>query len=400
MVRFTGLAVLVLLTACAEDGSQNYVRTVHGTVLGSAEQRDIALRDSQVDLGVPDLAVRTRRGRSLADRYDETVNFGSGFVRFQRFIGLGFSGSSTNIGAIQGMVDTEWYRERGLTQPVRDLRTVVNQHGRAQYAMIENREWRCAVFSQYFWTGGSFVSSPGDSELRGANCYLLTNGRAATLEADTVALLQRVRLGPGVNASAAPAPAVAPAPASAAASSPIAPLAPASAPVTPSLTTTAGLRIAPPGTRFVTAGGYLQIVRVDGSMVVTVNAANQTGRWIEGVIPPRDNATLDPTPLASLFPLAVGKETKLEERSGSDRWEYTIRVTGSERLTVQGRAYETFAIAVRDRSLTPDQGGFDRTRTLWYAPEVGGALRMRSTQAGGPPVRLFDWDVIEIVPPR
>src|SRR4051812_44454237 len=94
------LGLFVVLSACATDASSNLTRTVNGQVLGSDVQQDISAADGQINLGVLETAVKTRRGRTLADRYDETVAFDGGQVRFQRLTNLtSFSGSTTNVAA-------------------------------------------------------------------------------------------------------------------------------------------------------------------------------------------------------------------------------------------------------------------------------------------------------------
>jgi hypothetical protein len=391
------LSLLVALSACASDASSNLTRTVNGQVLGSDVQQDISAADGQINLGVSEMTVRTRRGRNLADRYDETVSFDGGLVRLQRLTNLtSFSGSTTNVAAIQNIVDSDNYRRQGLTQPVRDLVKVMNRYGNAQYAIVEGAQIRCSVFAEHFWAGNtSWPTSPGDAQIVGNLCYAKGDFRAANIDTLTVSLLQNIQLGKGVNA-AAMAPAVQPV---ATAATPLVRTPP------PSTTQTAAspagpFKAAPVGTRFVVRDGYFQITRVEGYTVTTVNAANQTARWIGGLITARSATSIDTRPLDSFFPLAVGKEATLEETSGNDRWRYTIKVLRNEPYTMKDRSYQTFVIEVRDQSLTPDQGGLDRTRTYWYAPELGGIMRLQSTQAGGPPVRLNNWEVVDVIPPK
>lgn len=210
-----------------------------------------------------------------------------------------------------------------------------------------------------------------------------------------------------------PAPPTAPAPAKPPAAAPAAPPAPvATAPSTQTAAVAAGAGraaaggppiaawTAPAGTRFVLSSGYLQVVKIDSHSVVTVNAANQTGRWTGGLIIRRNDTRIDTRPLFSLLPLAVGKEAVVEEWAGNgDRWSHAIRVTGTERVNVRDKSYETFVVVVRDQSKNPNQSGFDRTRTFWVSPDAGGILRMRSRQDAGPPTTLVNWDVLDILPP-
>jgi hypothetical protein len=214
---------------------------------------------------------------------------------------------------------------------------------------------------------------------------------------------------PTVSAPRPTPPAAPPPPTNTAAPAP----APTAAPPTPTPTQTAAAApaaraagspiaawTAPAGTRFVLDVGYLQIVKIDSHSVITVNSSNQTGRWTGGVIIRRSGTRIDTNPLFSLLPLAVGKEAIVEEWSDNgDRWAHTIRVTSTERVTIRGKSYEAFVVTVREQSKNANQGGFDRTRTLWVSSEAGGILRMRSKQDGGPRAALQNWDVLDILPP-
>jgi hypothetical protein len=157
---------------------------------------------------------------------------------------------------------------------------------------------------------------------------------------------------------------------------------------------------APPGTRFVTRSGFFEIVGVENGNTVTVNKSNNTGRWAGGLLGMRSRGSIEPNVIAQLQPIAVGKEVTFEEKGkGEDRWRYTIRVTGTETVTIKERSYQAFIIVARDQSLNPDQGGFDRTRTMWYSPQAGGILKQRVKQDAGPPVNTNSWEVVDIIPP-
>lgn len=156
---------------------------------------------------------------------------------------------------------------------------------------------------------------------------------------------------------------------------------------------------APVGTRFVAQNGYFQIGAIDGTTAVTVNAVNRSARWVAGLFVPRPGARVDTSKLTALLPLAVGKDTQFEEASGDDRWEYKVHVSGIETLTVGGRGYQTFVIVMRERSLSPTQGGLERTRTLWVSPDAGGILRYRTVHHSGPTAPAFNFEIVEIVGP-
>lgn len=156
---------------------------------------------------------------------------------------------------------------------------------------------------------------------------------------------------------------------------------------------------APVGTRFVGQNGYFQISAIDGTTAVTVNAVNRSARWVAGLFVPRPGARIDTSKLTALHPLAVGKETQFEEVMGDDRWEYNVRVSALETLTVGGKIYQAFVVVMRERSVSPAQGGLERTRTLWISPDAGGILRYRTVHHSGPTAPAFNFEIVEIVGP-
>ena len=194
------LAALLIAAGCV-DTSSNMTRDVSGTVVGSAEQHDVALADSQIALNLAEFPIAMRRGRNFAGRYDETVTFPGGGLRFQRLEGfVSFSPSATILAAIQDSVDSDVFRQYGLTQPVKNLKRVVNRYGVAQYTVVENARWRCSAFAQYFWIGGTdWSTAPGNSEIRGNLCFDTRDRRAAKLEVLTEKILTSVQVGPGLK---------------------------------------------------------------------------------------------------------------------------------------------------------------------------------------------------------
>lgn len=145
--------------------------------------------------------------------------------------------------------------------------------------------------------------------------------------------------------------------------------------------------------------GYLQVTGISGTTVAVVNSSNQTSRLRAGLFSIRSGSKVDEKAFASIWPLQVGKRVEFEETNGDDRWQYTIDVVRRETITTPAGVFATWVIELRERALTPAQAGFARTRTYWYAPEVGMAVRLRSAQNGGPPVRLYNWDAARIVRP-
>ncbi|MFM7343824.1 MAG: hypothetical protein ACKO1J_00465 [Tagaea sp.] len=156
------------------------------------------------------------------------------------------------------------------------------------------------------------------------------------------------------------------------------------------------------GTRFVTNTGYVDIVRVDGISIVTVNPSNAGGTWYaSGLLPLSTSTRFDRALAESIFPLAIGKKVDFVQQAatGTDSWKNSLEVVRQETLTVDGRAYPTFVVDARTEAVGPGMAEFVRKRTLWYSPEAGWLLRLREEQLAGPPQRMNNWDVVRIVPP-
>lgn len=145
--------------------------------------------------------------------------------------------------------------------------------------------------------------------------------------------------------------------------------------------------------------GYFQVMAVDGTSIHLVNAGNRTSILRGGLIWMRDNSSYDAGLIQSLWPLVLGKEISFEETIGQDKWIYTVKILRAEEIAVPAGRFQTFVIEIRDRSVSPLQGNFDRTRTIWYAPSEGMPIQLRSTQTSGPPANLFNWEASTLVRP-
>ena len=145
--------------------------------------------------------------------------------------------------------------------------------------------------------------------------------------------------------------------------------------------------------------GYIQVTGVSGTTVTVVNASSQTLRFRAGLFSTRNGSKFVGPAIGSLWPLHVGKRLEFEEVNGEDRWHNVVQVLRREAITTPAGTFDTWVIELQERALMPAQGGFERTRTYWYAPEAGLHVRLRSAQGGGPPVRLFNWDAAQIVKP-
>jgi len=156
------------------------------------------------------------------------------------------------------------------------------------------------------------------------------------------------------------------------------------------------------GTRIETGGGSFTITQVEGMKVYTVNRSGQSAVWQPGgLLPLGARAQFDRRVAESIFPLAIGKEVSFEQTTegSSDRWAQTLEVVGTEKVQVGETTLETFVVKNRTESLNPSQGDIVRIRTLWFAPDLGWLVRVRSEQLSGPPMQLNDWYAVRVVPP-
>jgi hypothetical protein len=159
----------------------------------------------------------------------------------------------------------------------------------------------------------------------------------------------------------------------------------------------------PVGTKFVTVnGGNFTVQSADGSSVRTANTSNQLMTWqFGGLLPITSTTRVDPGVMGKLFPLKVGNKVVFDQTSvgNPNAWRHTVEVVGTEKITVDGKDYDTFVVNDLAEGLDPSQGGFARKRSVWYAPALGWLLRMREEQLGGAPERMNSWEIAKIVPP-
>lgn len=97
----------------------------------------------------------------------------------------------------------------------------------------------------------------------------------------------------------------------------------------------------------------------------------------------------DGGPLASLYPLQVGKGIKFTRRKGQLVWDDDILVTATERLTVPAGTFDTFI--VRRRSQLRD-GEWWAVQRNWYAPSLGWSVKFEGKSSDG---RIQSWQLIE-----
>jgi hypothetical protein len=141
---------------------------------------------------------------------------------------------------------------------------------------------------------------------------------------------------------------------------------------------------APPlDTRYlISSGGYYQIAAVNGMTVTTVNAANRTATWLGGLIYAPNQ--MDKAAVEAIWPLEIGKTVTFVERAGEDAWCHIISIDRSETVNVPAGSFDTIVIVERIKSLRPEQGGLDVTRTYWYAPAAHWTVKKEIRQDAGP----------------
>ncbi len=96
--------------------------------------------------------------------------------------------------------------------------------------------------------------------------------------------------------------------------------------------------------------------------------------------------------LDSLWPLKVGKKTRLTVKEGKASrpgyfiparwrsWKITLEVVGTENLVLGGVRYATYV--VREQATSSSSGGY--SRTLWYHPPAGLVLKTALKWTAGP----------------
>jgi hypothetical protein len=163
---------------------------------------------------------------------------------------------------------------------------------------------------------------------------------------------------------------------------------------------------APPAleTTFVTAGGYIKVVKVDGTTVHTVNPKAVPFRWsglffgrngTAGVIPAEAEA-------AAIWPLEIGKSVTFTQPSdaGAEALENVIKVLRAEELTIAGRPVRTFVVERRVTERDPAGGvPYRAVYTYWYAPEFGFHVKYQARYGGSSTEKPVVWAVSKVVPP-
>lgn len=164
----------------------------------------------------------------------------------------------------------------------------------------------------------------------------------------------------------------------------------------------AGFKAPPVGTRiYPDAGGYFEVISVDGATVQTVNAALQQTLWIGPfVVPGADPHSIDWRQLERIWPLAVGKSTSfiIPQTSANGvraGWQEKLAVLRQEDITTDAGQFQTFVVETRERSLAGDS---QTITTAWYAPAVGFVVKYRRDVEAGSG-RSLAWTAARIITP-
>jgi hypothetical protein len=155
---------------------------------------------------------------------------------------------------------------------------------------------------------------------------------------------------------------------------------------------------APPAleTRYlISSGGYYQVASVDGMTVTTVNASDRTYTWLAGLVYAPDQ--FDKASVEAIWPLEIGKTVTFAERSGRDEWCHTLSILRTEAINVPAGSFQTIVLEERIKSLQPEQGNLDVTRTYWYAPSAHWTVRKEIKQIAGPPFASEPYVLNQIV---
>jgi hypothetical protein len=158
------------------------------------------------------------------------------------------------------------------------------------------------------------------------------------------------------------------------------------------------------GTVYHYEGTTNTITAVDGLRTHFVDGQGRQGSRLALFIAddPREPAEVAADQLSAIWPLEVGKESVITVNRGPEIWEWEVRVSKIETITVPAGTFETYVVqAVEAPQLvrSPDQTS-TASYTWWYAPEVEAVVRFRTTYLGGPATgRVIESGLVRIERP-
>lgn len=143
-----------------------------------------------------------------------------------------------------------------------------------------------------------------------------------------------------------------------------------------------------PGTVYEYSGLKNSIVSVDGWRTHYKDGRGREGVRIAHFITddPSRPITVDTTELKQLWPLRLGKETKVTVKRGDEVWEWEFRVVGTEMVFVPAGEYMTYIVqAVESPKLVRDpKSAYSASYSWWYAPRANAVVKFKTTYLSGP----------------
>lgn len=400
------VALAALLVAGCDSTSNNLSRTTTGQVLGQSEWKTISPGESVLSFDNPPVPILRYQENKLPSRQQNFYSYSTGSSLYDRVFSEngGFqTPTDTSVETARSAASTETLKSRGIV-----FNTSAPVRGRVRagpYAYFQGSGGgvECSAFQLFFDQSIAGLGNFFTAYLRGYYCGSAAQSREK-VNADTVAFLGSIFYdGGALNRTRAVTTTQAVAPQTISRQ----PSAPQTQPQPSTPSSTAALQNTPApgllgvGARLRSANGGFQITSRNDRLVTTSNAAGQSARWFGGFFsPPRGSGDSYAGRVLELFPLAMERSIELRESGNNDDiWVHTIRVIRQEPLTVSNETFQVFVIEWRERASGPNQGQFERLRTIWFSPVLGFPLRYRTQNIAGAAVTETSWDVDSITRP-
>lgn len=164
----------------------------------------------------------------------------------------------------------------------------------------------------------------------------------------------------------------------------------------------AGATFAPPpvGTRLYTSvGGYYDVLAIEDMTISVTNASGAILVLFGGVFIPWIDSDFDREKIEALWPLQVGKSTRVIQVRDKSAWQNDFTVAATERITTPAGTFETYRIENVSQGIGNSPNIFHIKRKYWYAPDVGYFVKYDQEQTSGNPVSDKPWELIRAVKP-